>query len=505
MIRVSGLACGALCGLWAATASAERQPQYEAIAGVREFSGRIIVRPVQSEQFKVLGIEGAAAMQRDSDARAAINAYIVLEYVPQTDEYIIEVPAGSDENQVSQALMTGGNIQYAEPDWNVFPIGCPNDSRFSSQWHHNTTHMESCAAWDIWPGTSVTGVGICDTGVRTTHEDLLLNRQEGYNAVNRIWESDGGQINDINGHGSATTGCAAANGNNAKGVSGAGWNLSHRMLRVSNDSGGSSSLSTLQHAARTSIEAGDRAANVSYSGVDSSSNLTTATYIKGLGGLLVWAAGNEGRQLTLSQRDADDIIVVGATNSGDGKPSWSNYGQMVDVMAPGDNVYTTCSSSNTCYGNASGTSFSAPITTGLLGLMFDKNPLLTPDDADTFLKQGAEDLGTSGPDNTYGYGRINSLNSIQLVGGDGGSVCDRIARHTLKCRSNGTLKGKVIFQDNSQNGRTLTIEIDGGTTLTATVNGDRAPYDICCYAAGTHTSAIVSPSCPDFDRSTTCP
>lgn len=486
-----------------AAASAGVVELYTEIPGVREFNGQLIVRPIQAVQNGDLRVAGPEALARDDAARAMIAEYAILEYVPQTDEYVIEVGIGL-ENEVSQRLMASGNYQYAEPNWTVYPIGCPNDSRFGSQWHHGASKLESCAAWDLWTGTPTTTVGICDTGVRTTHEDLLLNRREGYNAVNRLWESNGGQINDINGHGTATTGCAAANGNNGRGVSGLGWNLSHRMLRVSNDSGGGSSLSTLQHAARTSIEAGDKVANVSYSGVDSNSNLTTATYIKSIGGLLVWAAGNEGRNLTLSSRDNDDLIVVGATNSADSKPSWSNFGVMVDVVAPGDNVYTTCASSNTCYGGASGTSFSAPLTTGLIGLLWDKNLSMTPDTVEDILKQGVDDLGTSGPDNTYGYGRINAFQSLSLVGG-GGDICDRVRKHNFRCRSNGALKGKVIFNDNSFNGQTITVTIDGSIQLQVVVNGDRAPYNICCYAAGNHTASLTSPNCPDFNKSASCP
>ena len=75
----------------------------------------------------------------------------------------------------------------------------------------------------------------------------------------------------FNGDNHVRTWRAAANGDNSVGVSGIGWNLSHRMMRVSNQSTGSAAVSTLQHAARTSIEAGDNIASVSYSGADTNS------------------------------------------------------------------------------------------------------------------------------------------------------------------------------------------------------------------------------------------
>ncbi len=386
-----------------------------AIPGVREFSGRLIARPLQVADAVARGMTEEQAAANQAAAQAALANYPVETYVWQTDEYILSVPVGRTEDEVSADLMDSGAFQYVEPDWTVFPLSCPNDSNFSRQWHHKSTRMQSCDAWDIEVGDPSVSVGICDTGVRTTHSDLLLNRLEGYNAVDEKWESLGGAINDIHGHGTETTGCAAANGNNANGVSGVGWNLSHRMLRVSNSSSGSSSLSVLQHAARTAIENGDRVASVSYSGVDSSSNLTTATYVRSIGGLMVWAAGNESRQLTLSNRDADDIIVVGATTRFDRKASFSNFGMMVDLVAPGAGVYTTANGNDNAYASASGTSFSCPLTAGLAALVWSADPALSSEDVEAILKAGAEDLGAAGVDDTFGYGRINSLLSLQAI------------------------------------------------------------------------------------------
>lgn len=392
---------------------------YVEVEGLREFSGEMIVRPVQADAWRGENLTPAQITQKKNAAKQLANEFFVVEYVWQTDEYIIRVPAGQTENAVSARLMNTGLFQYAEPNWTVYPLDCPNDSSLGSQWHHNANRMQSCDAWDIHTGNSSVSVGICDTGIRTTHQDLSANRLEGYNAVDRLWENQGGNINAVHPHGTQTTGCAAANGNNGVGVSGVGWNLSHRMMRVSNSSGGGSSLSTLQHAARTSVESGDRVASVSYSGADSSSNLSTATYIKSINGLLVWAAGNDGRNLTFGNRDNDDLIVVGATDSGDGLAYFSAYGQFVDVTAPGLSVYTTDSGNDSDYASVSGTSFSCPLTAGLCALIWSNDPTLTPDEVEANLKAGVDDLGSSGVDNTYGYGRINSFGSLSIGGGPG--------------------------------------------------------------------------------------
>lgn len=414
------LATGALAAAAQVTPNAvmnQGPPHFVAVPGDREFSGRMIVRPIQFDQWIESGLGARAARERLAQARAAINRYPLVEYIPQTDEYVILVPDGSTENDVAADLRAGSAIQYAEPDWIVYPLGCPNDSRFSSQWHH--TNMDSCAGWNIHTGGPSVSVGICDTGIRTTHEDFRQHRLLGYNAVDRLWENQGGAIGPIHPHGTMTTGCAAANGDNSVGIAGVGWNLSHRMLRVSNSTGGGSSLSTLQHAARTAVENGDKVASVSYSGVDSSSNLTTATYIRSLGGLLVWAAGNDNRNLTFGNRDNDDIVVVGASDINDNKASFSAYGQFVDLVAPGVSVFTTDSGSDNAYASVSGTSFATPLTAGLAALIWSADPALTSAEVEAILKGGADDLGSSGVDNTFGYGRINVNGSLLLTGGGG--------------------------------------------------------------------------------------
>ncbi|MCW5776121.1 MAG: S8 family serine peptidase [Phycisphaeraceae bacterium] len=399
---------------WAQVGAAAEAPMFVERPGLQEFSGQLIARPVQDADWakRGLGIELAAA--NAAAAKAAIDKYQLVEYVWQTDEYVIDVGLGAEE-PVARELLDTGLFQYVHPNWIVYPLACPNDPQLGNQWHHNANRMNSCAGWDIHTGNPSVVIAYCDTGIRTTHQDLLLHRREAYNAVNRVWESAGGQISDINGHGTNVTGCGSANGNNGVGIAGVGWNLGHRMMRVTNSGGGGSDLNSLNHAARTAIEAGDRVASVSYSGVDNSTNLTTATYIKSIGGLLVWAAGNDNRNITFGHRDADDIIVVGATTSSDAKASFSAYGIFVDLVAPGVDVYTTSRNSDSSYSAVSGTSFACPLTAGLAGLIWSANPALTPNEVEAILKAGCTDLGAPGVDNTFGYGRINVLGSLSLI------------------------------------------------------------------------------------------
>jgi len=473
---VLGFTGAASAQLGAAPAAQPGQVQYVERPGELEFSGELIARPIQIEAWIEQRLTADEAAAQRSAADAALSTYVIVNYVPQTDEYILQVPEASDENSASAALMATGLFQYVEPNWILYPIACPNDPLLGNQWHHNANRMQSCDGWGIHTGNPSVGVGICDTGVRTTHQDLQLHRLEGYNAVNQQWESAGGAIAPVHPHGTQTTGCAAANGNNGLGVTGVGWNLSHRMMRVSNVSTGSASLSVLQHAARTSIEAGDRVASVSYSGADTSSNLTTATYIKSIGGLLVWAAGNDNRNLTFRNRDTDDIIVVGATDQNDAKASFSAYGQYVDVVAPGVSIATTNSSSDSSYAAVSGTSFACPLTAGLVAMIWSADPTLTPNEVEAILKQSCEDLGAGGVDNTFGYGRIN-LNAAMVLA-DGGGITD--------CNGNGIDDATDISSGTSEdcNGNGIPDECDIAAGTSEDCNGNGIPDECDGGCAG---------------------
>ena len=418
------------------------QPDWFEVPGLREFSGQLIVRPVQTDALREAGVTGDSIQARRADARREVSRYEIVRYVTATDEFILATPAGVSEVQVARSLMATGRFEYAEPDWLLSPLGgapqgpsvvkqqlppagewspsrrgCPDDAQFLLQWHHQDDRLESCLGWALHTGRPRETVTICDTGVRTTHEDLLLHRLEGYNAVDRLWESQGGKIGPVYHHGTRVTGTAAANGDNAVGVVGVGWDLSHRMVRVSNISTGNAFASDIQHGARIAAERGDRVISVSYAGVSIASNKTTATYIRSLGGLLLWGAGNEGANLSSSNRDDDDLLVVGATDVNEARAFFtaggsSNYGTFIDFVAPGKGIWTTDSGSDTDYASAEGTSFSCPLAAGLCALIWSQRPSLSAGDVERIVKLAAQDIGAPGLDDVFGYGRIHVASAL---------------------------------------------------------------------------------------------
>jgi subtilisin family serine protease len=113
---------------------------------------------------------------------------------------------------------------------------------------------------------------------------------------------------------------------------------------------------------------GVRVANISSSvAATSSSVLSAAQYMKNKGGLVFVSAGNTG--VSVSTAPTTTMIPVSATDSNDAKASWSNYGDAIDLAAPGVSIYSTTTGGG--YANVSGTSFSSPITAATVALMIE--------------------------------------------------------------------------------------------------------------------------------------
>ena len=79
------------------------------------------------------------------------------------------------------------------------------------------------------------------------------------------------------------------------------------------------------------------------------------------------------------------------------------------MVAPGS-VFTTVRGG--VYGVGSGTSFASPVVAGVAALLLSGNSSLTPRQVEAILKQNADDLGTSGWDSVYGFGRINAGRAV---------------------------------------------------------------------------------------------
>ena len=371
------------------------QVQFKDQPGYLELTGRIIVRPVQDAPLS-------------EQARLRLDG-LVLKHYEEVDEYVISLPEGMTEDDVATWLMATGDYQYVHPDWMCYPIVSPNDPGFLTQWHHTT--MESRDAWDTITDASTIIAAFTDTGVDTDHPDLVNNLIDGYNQVSGQWQQNGGDLEDINGHGTLIAGCIGAEGDNGIGVAGVAWKVQLMPIRVSEASGGGAYLSDITGGARIAADNGASTVSSSYSGVNNGSVDTAGTYIKNQGALYFYAAGNSNEDH--SSFDFVDVTIVGASDNGDNKAGFSSYGLAIDLTAPGVSVVTTTLGGST--GGASGTSLSTPLVNGVAAMIFANNPGISAQDVEDLLYDTCDDIGAAGEDNLFGHGRVNLKRAVESI------------------------------------------------------------------------------------------
>jgi thermitase len=329
--------------------------------------------------------------------------------IPQIGVHILELPYQASEAVFLRAFKARPEVEFAELD-RLLPLAqmIPNDPFYLDPNAWALQKINAPDAWTMNTGSPSIIIAILDTGVDGAHPDLAANMVPGWN----IYDNNA-DTSDVQGHGTMVAGTAAASTNNSIGVASIAWNCRIMPVRIA-DSSGYATVSDVASGLTWAANHGARVANISFNANGYSTISSAANYFQTKGGVVAVAAGNGG---TLVQT-ADDpyMLTVGATDSTDTLFSWSNHGNNLDVVAPG-HVATTGPGGT--YAAADGTSFAAPIVAGAAALVLSANPGLTPSQVQNILKQSADDLGATGWDSTYGYGRINLARALSMSAGTG--------------------------------------------------------------------------------------
>ena len=175
---------------------------------------------------------------------------------------------------------------------------------------------------------------------------------------------------DKNGHGTHVAGTAGAKTNNGAGVAGTCPGCTLVPVKVlGND--GSGSWSWIANGLRWAADNGAHVANMSLGGSSGSSTIRDAVnYAWGKDTVMAAAAGNDGTNAAHYPSDYTNAISVGATNKNDNKASFSNYGDKVDIGAPGAGILSTTKDGG--YVSWNGTSMATPHVAGVAGLVWSK-------------------------------------------------------------------------------------------------------------------------------------
>jgi subtilisin family serine protease len=336
--------------------------------------------------------------------------------VSADDVLRVQVTPGREANVIAK-LLARGDVAYATYNYRIQALGDPNDPDYPFQWGLNQVSdhdIDAPEAWNIYTGGSNVIIAVIDTGVDLDHPDLAAKitsgGQAGYNYIN-----PGSPPDDDHGHGTHVAGIAAASTNNNEGMAGVSWGARIMPLKILNASGGGNTFN-LSQAIKYAADHGARVVNMSL-GDDCGSGWPeveeAVNYALGKGVVLVAASGNGASTPVLCPAAINGVMAVGATDYDDQRASFSNYGAALDVVAPGSSIYSTYL--NAGYGYLSGTSMSTPHVSGLAALILSLAPSLSNSQARNIIETTTEDLGATGWDQFYGYGRINAWRAVKML------------------------------------------------------------------------------------------
>jgi subtilisin family serine protease len=443
---------------------------------------------LQSTQSIVIKVNSSTNI---SDLITYCNGYsgFVLDTLFLNDnQFLLRIPENENMFNVMQSLQALNYVSFVEPNFLAYSIQTINDPLFPNQWYLKNTgsncgNLNTCTAgqdinmetgWLTLNGCGYTKISVLDDGVQANHEDFTYYLKRGYNAFyfqnnfDKSWNSNsgftsrafylnGGRIHNYNGrndanHGTACTGIILAESNNNIGIAGMAHQLDYEPIKCIS-SFGTSETAVISAAYRISYDsAQSHVLSCSFiwpypSGTMSSSiDYFVNQTRNGLGGVICHSSGNRGDPI-ICQSDfvyypskLDNVIAVGASNTCDtrvgcndcsGTTNWSsNFGDELDIVAPGLNIETTdvhgpFGYSSTRYSSFSGTSSATPQVAATFGLVLSVNPFLYLAQARQIVESTADRVGgysysnnSSHPNGTWnnemGYGRLNTGNAVEL-------------------------------------------------------------------------------------------
>jgi serine protease len=348
------------------------------------------------------------------------------------DADLIEVDRGlppQAAEAMMRALARNPNVEFIEPDAQMHALLTPNDTRYNEQWHYFEAvgGINAPLAWDRTSGTGIR-VAVLDTGI-AAHSDLNANVVGGYDFISDAtaardgggrdsnprdegdWYAAGecGQPSGANSswHGTHVAGTIAAVTNNASGVAGVSYGAKIVPIRVLGKCGGS--LSDISDAivwASGGTVAGVPAnanpaevINMSLGGSGTCGSAYQAAIDGAVarGSVVVVAAGNSNVNVSNARpANCNNVVAVAATTRTGARASFSNYGTLIDVSAPGQGILSTWNAGTTTpgaesYTSMNGTSMAAPHVAGVVALM-QAVKVSTPAQVESILKSTARAL-----------------------------------------------------------------------------------------------------------------
>ena len=369
--------------------------------------------------------------------------------------YYVYYGADADPEQVSRDLSSSPGVVYAEPvpvnrihrHKSVTRID-PDDPKYQEQTYLNLVRLPE--AWDIVKAEDASEpvvIAIVDNGADWQHEDLVANvwTNEDEIADNGIDDDQNGFIDDRHGanfgnaddtnndpmgrtvgndHGTPVASVAGAVTNNAKGISGSAWNAQLMHINTTCQVEEAGEVDEICNGYGGILYAASNGAdiiNTSWGFLTEDRELRmviqSLDLATDMGALVVAGAGNHNLNADggLGYPESHPrVLTVGATKRDSReRASFSQYGKTVDVFAPGVNILTAMPDDE--YSAETGTSFSAPLVSGIAALIKTRYPDISPDSLREQLRLSSENIDTQNPSHAgyLGRGFVNAEASVQ--------------------------------------------------------------------------------------------
>ena len=283
-------------------------------------------------------------------------------------------------------------------------------SAYQNQWNHSLISLP--LLWESNTGCEDITVAVLDTGIDASHpafKDQLVPGKSYIEPESEDGDFEIGYIDD-HGHGTHVAGIVgAANNGEMRGVS---WDSKLMPVKVL-DARGGGTIADIIDGIRWAAEQGVEVINLSLGstlGLGDKNYEAAIDYASEQGSIVVSSSGNSNDTKVGHPARYKNAIAVGASNQENQRwaagSNGSNYGRELDIMAPGEDIYSTLPGDRVDY--LTGTSMAAPHISGVIALMLAENPELQADEIRERLTMSAQDLGQAGRDLEYGYGLVNA-------------------------------------------------------------------------------------------------
>ncbi|KAL9110941.1 MAG: hypothetical protein Q9227_004556 [Pyrenula ochraceoflavens] len=310
---------------------------------VADIHSRSITRRDTAEDPAPAGVEYTYGFRGFNAYAGSFDAATLEEIKASSDVVVVEPDYIMHLNWLKPRALT---TQTNAPSWGL--------GRVSHRAKGNRNYV-----YDSSAGSGTYGY-VVDSGINYAHTAFGGRASFGYNAVSGV--SDGDRL----GHGTHVAGTI---GSSTYGIA-----KSANLISVKVFEGDSGSTSTILAGFNWAVNdivskgrAGTSVISMSLGGQASQTwtNAINSAYSNNV--LSVVAAGNENQNAANdSPASAANAITVGATDINDNRASYSNFGAVVDVFAPGTNILSTWIGSNTATNTISGTSMATPHVSGMV-------------------------------------------------------------------------------------------------------------------------------------------